>query len=140
MVNLSSTVKAQLVVAGAASAGTAINSSAVDMAGFEGVIFIGSIATVNAANFANLAQGDTSGGAFVDLVATKVVPGVDGDSFMLDLFRPRKRFVRLEIDRGGVDTATGDVYAFQYGPREAPVTHGSTINAEFHPSPAEGVA
>ncbi len=140
MVNFSDEVKVSLVAAGEASAGTAINSSAVDMAGFEGVVFLGSIATANAANFANLAQGDTSGGAFVDLAGTKVVPGDDGDSFMLDIFRPRDRFVRLEIDRGGANTATGDVYAFQYGPTKAPVSHGSTIDAEFHPSPAEGVA
>ena len=140
MINFSDEVKVSLVAAGQVSAGTAINSTAVDMAGFEGVVFVGSIATSNAANFANLAQGDTSGGAFVDLAGTKVVPGDDGDSFLLDIFRPRDRFVRLEIDRGGANTATGDVYAFQYGPASAPVSHGSTIDAELHLSPAEGAA
>lgn len=138
--NLSKNVKITKVLAGAVSGGGALNSAAVDMNGFEGVLFVGSIATVNAANFANLAQGDTSGGAFVDLAGTKVVPGDDGDSFQIDVFRPIDQFVRLEIDRGGAATVTGDVYAVQYGAAKKPTTHGATIDSETHISPAEGTA
>ncbi len=138
--NLSKNVKVTKVLASAASAGTALNSTAVDMSGWEGVMFFGSIATVNAANFANAAQGLTSGGSFADLIGTKVSPGDDLDSFLIDVYRPLERFVRLEIDRGGANTITGDVYAVQYGPRVLPTSHGSTIDAETHISPIEGTA
>jgi hypothetical protein len=138
--NLSKDCKVTKVLAAAASAGTALNSSEVDMSGFEGVVFVGRIATANAANFANLAQSSVSGGTFVDLAGTKVVPGDDADSFLIDVYKPLDQFVRCEIDRGGADTATGDVYAIQYGASKRPVSHGTTVDAETHISPAEGTA
>ena len=138
--NLSKNVKITKVLAGAVSAGTALDSAEVDMTGFEGVLFVGTIATVNAANFANAAQSSVSSGTFLDLAGTKIVPGDDGDSFCIDIVKPKDRFVRCEIDRGGVNTVTGDVYAIQYGAAKKPTTHGATIDAETHISPAEGTA
>jgi hypothetical protein len=140
--NLTKNVKVTMVKAGAVSAGTAINSDSVDMEGFDGVIFLGTIATANAANFANVAQSSDDGSAddFTDLAGTKVVPGDNGDSYMIDVYRPGKRYLRCELDRGGANTATGDIYAIQYVARKAPVTHGATIDSELHVSPAEGTA
>lgn len=138
--NLSKNVKVTKVLAAAAEAGTALNTAEVDMSGWEGVMFFGRIATVNAANFANLAQSSVSGGTFLDLAGTKVVPGDDADSFLIDVYKPGDRYVRCEIDRGGANTATGDVYAVQYEPAKAPTTQGATIDAETHISPAEGTA
>jgi hypothetical protein len=140
--NINKNVKVAKVLAGASSAGTTLTSSAVDMQGFEGVMFVGSIATVNAANFAKVQQSsdDGSSDTYADLEGTKNVPGDDADSFLIDIYRPRERYLKLLIDRGGANTATGDVYAIQYGARKAPVSHGSTIDAETHASPAEGTA
>ena len=135
--NLSKNVKVTLVAAGATSAGTAINSAAVDMSGFEGVIFVGKIATANAGNTALAAQSDASGGTYVDLVGTTIAPGGNGDSFLIDVYRPTKRFVRCEIARGGADTVTGDVYAIQYGAAAKPTVQGATIDAILGISPAE---
>lgn len=140
--NLSKKTKLTLVKASQISGGTAVNSDSVDMSGWEGVMFFGSITTANAANFANLAQSSDDGGAdaFADLAGTKVVPGDNGDSFLIDCFRPRERYVRCEIDRGGAATVTGDIYALQYGPKKLPTSQGTTIDAEQHTSPAEGTA
>lgn len=140
--NLSKNTKTTLVKAAQTSAGTAINSDSVDMQGFEGVMFVGSVSTVNAANFANVAQSSDDGSSddFTDLLATKVVPGTNGNSFLIDVFRPEKRYVRLEIDRGGANTVTGDIYAIQYGARKKPTSQGATIDAETHISPIEGTA
>jgi len=139
---LSSQVKLTKVKANQTSAGTAINSDSVDMKGFEGVMFFGVIATADADNFANAAQSsdDGSADAFADLTGSKVVPGDDGDSFLIDVYRPRERYVRCEIDRGGANTATGDIYALQYGARKKPTSHGATVDAEIHISPSEGTA
>lgn len=140
--NLSKGTKLTLVKAAQTSAGTAINTDSVDMEGFEGVMFFGTVATVNAANFANLAQSDDDGDAdaFADLAGTKVVPGTNGNSFLIDCYKPQERYVRCEIDRGGANTATGDIYALQYGARKEPTSQGSTIDAELHVSPDEGTA
>ena len=136
--NASKNMKLTKVLAGAAAGTTALNSASVDMQGFEGVMFFGTIATADATNYANAAQ-SSDDSTFADLENTKVVPGDDADSFLIDIVKPTDRYIRCEIARG-VSTATGDVYALQYGARKAPVSHGSTIDAETHISPDEGTA
>jgi len=137
--NLSKDVKITMVKDAAVSAGTALNSDSVDMAGFEGVMFIGQIDTANAANFANVAQ-SSDDSSFADLTGTKVVPGDNDDSFLIDVYKPGDRYVRCEVDRGGANTAIGPIYAIQYGAAVKPTSHGATIDAETHISPAEGTA
>lgn len=132
--------KIVLAKAGQAAGTSAVASDIIDTANFDGVAFVGSITTANAGNFAVVEQGDDSGlsdGA--DLAGSKNIPGDSGDSFLIDIKKPADRYVRLNITRG-VSTATGDVYAVLYGPRTVPVSHGSTIDAEYFVSPAEGTA
>lgn len=140
--NLNKNAKVVLAKAGQTSAGTTVTSDAIDTQGFEGCMFVGSIATANAANFAKVQQSsdDGSSDTYADLTGTKVVPGDDGDSFLIDIYKPRERYLKCLIDRGGANTATGDIYAILYGAHKAPVSHGSTIDAETHASPAEGTA
>ncbi len=110
------------------------------MQGFEGVMFVGSLAAVNAGNFAKARQGQQSNmsdGA--DLANTKVTPVANGDSFLIDVYRPLERYLKLIVTRGASST-TGDVYAILYGARHVPVTHGATIDAETYAGPAEGTA
>lgn len=138
--NLSKNSKVVLVLAGQASGTSTLSTNPVDMQGYEGVMFVGSLATANAGNFAKARQGqqaNMSDGA--DLANTKVTPVTNGDSFLLDIYKPLKRYVDVQITRG-VATVTGDIYAILYGPRKIPTVHGSTINAEMHISPAEGTA
>ena len=139
--NLSKNSKLIKVKAGQASGTDLITSDTVDMQGFEGVMIFGSIATANAGNYATARQGDNSAmsdGA--DLAGTKIVPGDNGDSFLIDLYRPSKRYVDVQVVRGAA-TITGDIYALLYdAPRKAPTSQGATIDAELHVSPAEGTA
>ena len=138
--NLSKNTKVILALAGQATGTTTLTTNPIDTQGFEGVMFVGSLASANAGNFAKARQGQQSNmsdGA--DLANTKVVPVTNGDSFLIDVYKPQERYVDVQIVRG-VTTITGDVYAILYGPRKAPTTHSPTINAETHISPAEGVA
>jgi len=137
--NLSKNVKITKVLAAAATGVTALNSASVDMASFDGVVFFGRLAVANAGNFGNLAQ-SSDDVTFNDLAGTKVSPGDNEDSFAIDVYKPTKRFVRCEIDRSGITTITGDVYAIQYRASKAPTSHGATVDAETHISPAEGTA
>lgn len=139
--NLSKNTKVVLALAGQVTGTSTLSTNPIDTQGFEGVMFVGSLATANAGNFAKARQGQQSNmsdGA--ELINTKVVPANNGDSFLIDIYKPQERYVDLQIVRGGVTTITGDVYAILYGPRKAPTTHGPTIAAETHVSPAEGTA
>jgi hypothetical protein len=139
--NLSKQTKVILALAGAATGTSTLTSSTIDTQGFEGVMFVGSLTTVNAGNFAKARQGQQSNMSdAADLVNTKLVPGDNGDSFLIDIHKPQERYVDIQIVRAGITTITGDVYAILYGPRKLPTTQGATIDAETHVSPAEGTA
>lgn len=139
--NLSKNTKLIKVKAGQTTATDPVESDVVDMSGFEGVMFFGSVATANAGNFGKVQQGQQSnGGDMADLAGTKVVPGDSGDSFLIDVYRPRERYVRCVIIRAGTTTVTGDIYALLYRAAKAPTSQGATIDAEVHASPAEGTA
>lgn len=139
--NLSKNSKLIKVKDGQASGTTTLTTDTIDTQGFEGVAIFGSLATANAGNYAKARQGATSNMAdAADLEGTKLVPGDNGDSFLLDIYRPKERYVDVQIIRT-VATVTGDVYALLYdAPRKAPTSQGATIDAELHVSPAEGTA
>lgn len=125
------------------TAGTStITSDAVDMEGFEGVVFIGTIATQNSGNYAKVLQSDDSSGSpdgYSDLEATKLVTTVSGNSFMIDIYRPQKRYLKCAQVLGS-SSAVGPMHAIQYGAKRTPVTHGTTVDNEAHISPDEGTA
>src|SRR5262245_56782709 len=123
---------------------TAVNSDGVDMAGFEGVLFVTSFGTAAANNTVNAAQSDANGPAdhFTALAGARAARGGASDEdAWLDIYRPRKRYVRLEAARGTSSTLES-IWAIQYGPRKLPVdnTTTGTIAGEAHVSPAEGTA
>jgi hypothetical protein len=142
--NLSKNVKITPVLAYSADisggAGTA-NSTEVDMRDFEGVMFVGgAIGTANAGNYYKVQQAPATGmSGAADLTGTKLVPGDNGDSICLDVYRPQERFVHI-VRVGGAASTGGAVYAIQYGPKKAPTTHATTVDTETHISPAEGTA
>ncbi len=118
-----------------------LTTDPIDTEGFDCVAIFGKIATVDPGNYAKARQGaDSAMGDAADLLGTKIVPGTNGNSFLIDIHRPTKRYVDVQIVRAGATTVTGDVYALLCCPRKAPVTQGSTIDVELHISPAEGTA
>lgn len=134
-------MKLTLAVAGAASAGTAVNGAALDMAGFDGVLIFGTIATVNAGNYLKAQQDTVVGlGTVADLAGSKIVPGTNGMIAMLDLNRPTKEFVRGVFIRAGANTITGDMYYLQYKSSNPPTvnTVATLVQALALRSPAEG--
>ena len=124
----------------------AINSTAVDMTGFEGVLFFvapGAI-TGSGVQSINAAQDDASNGSFTDLTGTKVSVADDDDNqiFWLDVYQPSKRYVRLEIARATQNSAWGEIYAIMYGAKQLPLVNNitDTSTGELHLTPAEGTA
>lgn len=130
-------VKVTVVKTTQSTATSAVNTDSVDMTGFDGVVFVGALATANAGNSVNLAQ-SSDNSTFVDLAGTAQVPGTSGDLVAIDLFRPSDRYVRAEIVRAGASTVTETFYAIQYRGRKSPIT--SIATQETHVSPDEGTA
>lgn len=120
-----------------ASGTSAVNSDSVDMQGWEGVMFVTEMGTANAGNYVNAAQ-SSDNSTFNDLEGTRVTPSTDGDQILVDIYRPRARYVRLEAVRAGSATTLETIIAIRYGPRKAP--HTSHSSQETHVSPAEGTA
>lgn len=129
-------VKVTIVKTTQATAGTAITTDSVDMTGFDGVLFVGALATVSG-NSVNLAQ-SSDDATFADLAGTAQIAGANGGLIAIDLFRPSDRYVRAEIDRSGTNTVTETFMAIQYRGRKNPIT--SIATQETHVSPDEGTA
>lgn len=140
--NLSYNVKITKVANYSSANTTAVTSSEIDMQGFDGVMFLTTIAVANAGNYLKVQQDTVTGMASAaDLTGTKVVCTGSNEVIGCDVYKPLERFVRAVVTRTA-STACGEIYAIQYNGRIKPcdnITAG-TINVETHISPAEGTA
>lgn len=123
---------------------TAINSAVVDMAGFDGIVFLTNVGTIAATGTASIkAQQDIVVGmaGAADLAGTgqSFIDTDDNKSVAVDVKRPNERFLRLVITRATANSDWGPIWAIQYRTRKAPVTQ-ELDKYETHVSPAEGVA
>lgn len=127
-------------------AGTsAINSTSVDMAGYDSACFIVSpgVITAGAVTSINLAQ-SSDNITFNDLLGSGITIADDDDNqtFALEVVKPTQRYVRLEVARATQNAVIGDIYCIQRGPGVKPQSNNvtDTITSELHNSPAEGTA
>lgn len=144
--NLGRNIKITRVANSAAAGTSAVTCSTLDMAGFEGVLFI--------AAFGDLSNGAVTGikaqqgqlanmGDAADLAGTAIAIADTDDNkvLALEVYRPRERYVRAIVTRGTANAVLDGVIAIQYGAAEAPTSHDSTVvGYECHVSPAEGTA
>lgn len=137
-------------VSNAVAAGTTdIEASSVNMAGWDGVVFVALFGTLTATQVTTLkAQQSSDDGVadgFSDLAGTATGPMADDDDnqvAMLDIVRPGKQYVRPVIDRGTANAVVDGILAIQYRARSVPTTQDATTVAftEQHHAPAEGTA
>lgn len=140
--NLSAEVKITKIKAGQASATTEVLSDVIDMANYDGVLILGTIATANAGNYLKAKQGkDAALSDAADLTGSKVIATANGETVWLDIYRPLERYLQVSVTRT-VATATGDLFAIQYAGRNKPITNVVTdvLLGKLLVSPAEGTA
>ena len=132
----------------AVAAGQTVQPSAiVDMKNFDGVVFIalfGSI-TTGAVTSLKAQQGQESDMSdAADLEGSKVDIDDDrgNDCLVLDIFRPRERYLKAVISRATQDSVIDGVLAIQYKASYMPTTQdaASIAGSKFLLSPAEGTA
>ena len=124
-----------------------INGATLDMSGFEGVLIavrFGAI-TTGALTSIKAQQGaasDMSDAADLEGTAQTVADNDDEEEFLIDIYKPRERYVRVVVDRGTQNAVVAGATYTQYGPiRKGPIaSHGTGVNVESHVSPAEGTA
>jgi hypothetical protein len=144
---LSDQVKITKLAAATAAGVTTIDSAEVDMAGYDGCLFLvnAEVITAGGAQSIKVQQDLVTGmGAAADLAGTGITVADDDDNqaFWLDVKRPLERFLRLRILRATQNSAWGPIWAFQYRGRKFPVSNNvvDTITGEKWNSPAEGTA
>lgn len=121
-------------------AGTStIDSTILNMAGYDGVLWIVRLGTPAANNNIRAQQDIVVGmGAAADLLGT-LVNSATLNQHMLDLKRPIEPFVRCRVTRG-TSTTIDAVIAIQYRARVHPVVQPATAVLEQWHAPIEGTA
>ena len=140
---LSERVKITKVLDYTGAGTSATNTAGVNMAGYDGVIFITSFGTAAANNVMKAQQSsdDASSDDYSDLEGTSTGVGSSDEDVVLDVLKAPKKFVRAVITPGTSSTIEG-CWAIQYGAQSVPVTNSvsGTLYAETSVSPAEGTA
>ena len=117
----------RLSVAGAASAGTAVNGAITNLTGYDGCVFVASIATANAGNYMKLQAGNLADGSdMADVAGSKVVADANGSAVAIEVNRLGYTYARAVLIRAGANTATGDMYSIKYNAGVQPVTNNVT--------------
>ena len=140
--NLSTSGKVSRVSNAVAAGQATTNCSSVDMKGFESVAFyllVGAIdATGTVVMHAEQSEDDSS---FADLEGTAVAYTASDDNkvAILEITKPRERYVRPVVITATANGTIAGVIAVQTAAHEEPVTQSSSVvQSEQHLAPAEG--
>ena len=141
--NLGSNVKITKIQDHTTAGTSDVTSTAVDMAGYEGALFLSSFGTAAANNTVKLQQSsdDAAADAYADLLGTSVASGTSDEDVWIDIYQPRERYLKF-IGLRGTSTTMESMWVIQYGARSVPVDNNTTgtIVGEVHVAPAEGTA
>lgn len=121
---------------------TTIDSTAIDMAGFTGVLFLVRFGTPAANNDIRVQQDTAIGmGAAADLAGTKVVSGANNLCAVEVILAggQAEQFVRCRVTRGTSSTIDS-IVAIRFGARTKPTTWPGSTSFEQWTSAAEGAA
>lgn len=121
-------------VSNGASAGTsAVNSTAVKMDGYDGVLFICDLGTVVDASVmtATAQQGAASDGSDATAITGGATSSVTASTssngyFLVDVQKPTGRYVRLNFTRTAQNATVNSIYAVRYNAKNAPVSQSDT--------------
>lgn len=130
------------------AAGTsAITSSALDMAGYDGVLFIIPVGTITAGAVTSIKLTDctTTGGSYNDVLGSnQAIADTDDDKcYYIDVQRPALQFLKVVVSRATQNAVIGGIFAIQYQKRSRPqagLSQGSNVAGEQFTSAIDGTA
>jgi hypothetical protein len=136
MESLLKNCKITRVAASAVAAQTDVESTFVDMAGFDGVLFIALTGDVTATSAlalkASQNTADSSSGAAEVVGAASFTAGAsdaDSKAIVLDVRRPRERYVRAILERGTANAVVDGIIAIQYNAKDLPTSQAASVIA-----------
>ncbi len=142
--NLIKNVKLAKIENTTAAGQTVLTSTTVDMAGYDGCLFLISFAVIAGSAVTSIeVHTSTDDSSYTALLGTGVTVADDDDNglFWVDIHKPLERYLRLIVNRATQDSTLDCVIALQYGPMSAAPSHASTIaGGELHISPIRGTA
>lgn len=133
-------VKVSVAADAATAAASTITGSAIDMAGYDSVVFMAALGTANAGNYLYAAQGsDAAMSDEANIEGSKIVASADNELMILEIVKPQDRYLRPYVARGASSTCS-PIVAIQYNARSYPVDSNDTgeVQVESHVSPSEG--
>lgn len=120
----------------AVAAQTAVNSSILDMAGYDGVVFVAALGDVTDTCVLTLKveQDELNGaGGMAALTGnatfTANATSADNGLLVVDVIRPAKRYVRAALTRTTANAVVDGIFAIQYKASTKPVTADSSVLA-----------
>lgn len=148
MENLLSGMEVERVSNAVAAGQGTTNTTGVAIDNLEGVMFVASIGAIVGGGTVDMklqgSDDDGSGDPYSDLegtAATQLDDTGDNKLLVIEIKRPRKRFVRAVIVTATANGTIDSVVAYKYGKSKMPVVQGATVGSlEIHASPKEGTA
>jgi hypothetical protein len=132
MENIFEGAKITRVANAAVAAGSDVNGSAIDMAGFDEVSFLALLGEVSAGGVPALkVQQSTDAGvadAWADITSASKAGTESSDNMVLGVtvYRPQERYVRAVLTRGGGNAVLDGIVCVQSQAKKGPVTHDAT--------------
>lgn len=118
-------------VSNAVAAGTTdINSTGVDMEGYDAVTFGVLFGTITGSAVTSIQIDHSDDNSSYNGVAGSKVTVADTNSNKMaftETVRPLKRYCRCTVDRGTANAVVDGIFAIRSRGRKAPVTQGSTV-------------
>lgn len=136
--SLSTDVRITVVSPAATAAQTEIVSSVLDMAGYDGVMFIAltgdvtdtSVLTLTAkGNTANSTSSPTPVTQKATTAFTASATSADSKALVVDVVRPTLRYVFASLTRTTANAVVGGIIAIQYNAANRPTSHDASVIA-----------
>lgn len=126
---LSQSIVVDLVQAALADGATDPDSTAVDMTGYDGVMFIGICGTITGSGTATIAAAQSNDNAVADdftaitgATATATAAAKSDKILVVDVLYPSKRYVRTTLTRAIANSVWGGTLAIRYCAKTKPTT------------------
>ena len=130
-----------------AAASTDLTSDAVDTRGYDGCMLVCCFGAITAGAVtgvrAQQSSDDGSADAYADILGTAQVVADDDDNqlVIIDIYRPKERYLKLVVDRATQNAVVAYAMAIKYRAGAEPVTQGATVvGVERFNQPSEGTA
>ena len=123
-----------------AAGSTVLESSVIDMDGYDGILLFTRFGTAAADNLisAKMSSANDSG-TMGNIEGSAIAPGASDEVQWLDIYRPRKRYLQLVATRATSSKLDG-MWGLKYGARKLPTDNNTagTIAGEALISPSTG--